>query len=80
LHADDFEYFVLDHLARKYRASGQENLLSFLAQNDGTAGSLQALLDRLSQPVAHRRLAVNEVALILDDLQRSLDSFGDAAI
>jgi hypothetical protein len=78
--ADDFEYFVLDHLARKYRASGRANLLQILDCGDGTAGSLQTLLDRLTQPDTSRRVHATELSLLLDDLQRSVASFADSAI
>jgi hypothetical protein len=77
---DDFEYFVLDHLLRKYRASGDANLLKFLESGSGTAGSLQTLLDRITQANTCRQLSATELSLLLDDLQRSLDSFADSAI
>ena len=76
---EDFEFFVLDHLARKYRASDQKNLLRFL-EAAGGADSLQALLDRLIQADTWRQLSASEVSLLLDDLRRSLDSFADSAI
>jgi hypothetical protein len=76
---EEFEYYVLDYLARKYRAAGQEKLVEFLGLESGTAASLQTLLDRLAQPAACRDLSSANIALLLDDLQRSLASFADAA-
>jgi hypothetical protein len=55
-------------------------LLQILDYGDGTAGSLQTLLDRLTQPDTSRRLHATELSLLLDDLQRSVASFADSAI
>jgi hypothetical protein len=79
---EDFEYFVLDYLIRKYRASGQVGLLRFLETGAGAAafGSLQSLLDRLAQPDMGRQLRATEASLLLDDLQKSFDSFADSAL
>jgi hypothetical protein len=76
---DDFEYFVLDHLARKYRAADQAKLLRFLEHGAGGA-TVQSLLDRLARPDARPALSATEAALLMDDLQRSLESFADSAI
>lgn len=76
---DDFEYYVLDHLARKYRAAGEEELVGFLGHEGRAAASLETLLNRLAAPAAGRELSTNEIALLLDDLHRSLESFADAA-
>ena len=75
---EDFEYYILDHLDRKYRAAGQEKLARFLGHDASAAASLETRLDRLLQPAACRDLSTTDIALLLDDLQRSLESFADA--
>ena len=72
----DFEQDLLDYLHA--RRKGEQSMLALFADGAGyragTAGSVSALLKAIAR--GRQQAPVESLAALLDDLERSIDSFG----
>lgn len=75
----DYEVQILDYLYGKYSQTGTESLVRLLREHagyrPGTAGSIAALLRAIAEPAPS--LAAEPPTALLDDLERSIDSFDE---